>query len=197
MLRAHLEHVIRAAAVVAGEDEIVIVGSQAILGQFPDAPAPLLTSLEVDLFPRNNPENAEKVDGALGDGSQFHAEFGYYAHGVGPETAKLPSGWEERLVEVVVPRRPGGKGHFKGLCLEVHDLVASKCAATRDRDWEYVQDAIAHGLVDVETLLARARELPVPGAERARVERMVRGIVARVEDAERYVQSAKPHRGGS
>lgn len=185
MLRAHLEHVIRAAAVVAGEDEIVIVGSQAILGQFPDAPAALLTSLEADLFPRNNPENAAKVDGALGDGSQFHAEFGYYAHGVGPETAKLPAGWEERLVEVVVPRGPGGKGHVKGLCLEVHDLVVSKCAASRDRDWDYVQVAIAHGLVDVETLIARARELPVPVAERTRVEKMVRGIVARVENAER------------
>jgi hypothetical protein len=31
--------------------------------------------------------------GALGDGSPFHAAFGYYAHGVGPETAKAPAGW--------------------------------------------------------------------------------------------------------
>ncbi|MGH2838606.1 MAG: DUF6036 family nucleotidyltransferase [Thermoleophilaceae bacterium] len=184
MRRADLEHVIRAAAVVAGEDEIVIVGSQAILGQFPDAPAALLASLEADLFPRNNPEKAEKVDGALGDGSQFHAEFGYYAHGVGPETAKLPGGWEERLVELVVPRGPADAGDVRGLCLEVHDLVISKCAASRDRDWEYVRQAIAHKLVDVEILLARAEELPVSVAERTRVKKMVRGILARVKNAE-------------
>jgi hypothetical protein len=39
--RAQLEHVIRAAAAVTGEDEIVIIGSQAILGAHPDAPGEL------------------------------------------------------------------------------------------------------------------------------------------------------------
>lgn len=38
MTRGQLEHVIRAAAAIAGDREIVVVGSQAILGQFPDAP---------------------------------------------------------------------------------------------------------------------------------------------------------------
>jgi hypothetical protein len=36
--REDLEHIVRAAATVAGDDEIVVVGSQAILGQFPNAP---------------------------------------------------------------------------------------------------------------------------------------------------------------
>ncbi len=35
MTRQQLEHLIRAAAVLCGEDEIVVIGSQAILGQFP------------------------------------------------------------------------------------------------------------------------------------------------------------------
>lgn len=35
MRRRDLEHIIRAAADIADDDEIVVLGSQAILGQFP------------------------------------------------------------------------------------------------------------------------------------------------------------------
>ena len=41
MRRADLEHVVAAAAQTVGEDEFVVVGSQAILGSYPDAPASL------------------------------------------------------------------------------------------------------------------------------------------------------------
>ena len=41
MTRSELEHLIRAAADIANDDDIVVIGSQAILGQFPDAPATL------------------------------------------------------------------------------------------------------------------------------------------------------------
>ena len=52
MRRDQLEHIIRAAAAVTGENEFIVVGSQAILGQYPDAPAPLLISMEADLYDR-------------------------------------------------------------------------------------------------------------------------------------------------
>jgi len=94
--RDELEHVIAAAADVTGEAELVVVGSQAILGPFPDAPQSMLRSMEADLYPRRAPEKADDIDGSLGDGSRFHRTFGYYAHGVGPETAKAPAGWEMR-----------------------------------------------------------------------------------------------------
>ncbi len=69
MRRTELEHVIRAAAAVAEGDEIVVIGSQAILGQFPDAPDSLLISREADVYPRNHPERGDEIDGSLGDGS--------------------------------------------------------------------------------------------------------------------------------
>jgi hypothetical protein len=50
-------------------DEIVVIGSQAVLSQFPDAPEELLRSLEADVYPKNDPERAIEIDGALGDGS--------------------------------------------------------------------------------------------------------------------------------
>ena len=49
MTRAELEHAIRAACDIAKDTAVVVFGSQAILGQFPDAPAGLRQSVEVDL----------------------------------------------------------------------------------------------------------------------------------------------------
>jgi hypothetical protein len=49
--RQQLEHVIRAAAEITDEYEIVVVGSQSILGTFPHPPARCVLSMEADLFP--------------------------------------------------------------------------------------------------------------------------------------------------
>ena len=90
MKRAQLEHILRAAGTIADDMDIVVVGSQAVLGSVPDPAAAMLVSMEADVYPRNHPERADLIDGSIGEGSPFHATFGYYAQGVGPETAKLP-----------------------------------------------------------------------------------------------------------
>lgn len=56
MNRKQLEHIIRAAGAIAEVDELIVIGSQAILGACPDAPAELLMSREVDLYPPKEPE---------------------------------------------------------------------------------------------------------------------------------------------
>lgn len=175
MRRAELEHVIRAAAAVAEDEEIVVIGSQAILGQFPDAPASLLVSREADIYPRNHPERGDEIDGSLGDGSYFDSSYGYYAHAVGPETATLPAGWEGRLIEVRNPNTGGATGW----CLEIHDLLLSKCVAGRERDWDFVGEALRHHLADAEELRHRAGELPLSTGEIEAVRETVDGIVAR------------------
>jgi len=50
MQRPQLEHLIRAAAGITGATEIVVIGRQAVLGQFPDAPDDLLVSIEAGVF---------------------------------------------------------------------------------------------------------------------------------------------------
>lgn len=180
MRRDAFEHVIAAAAEVCGEREIVVIGSQAILGSCADPPATMLFSMEADLYPLNDPSKAEEIDGSLGDGSPFHATYGYYAHGVGPETAVAPAGWEERLVRVEIPPRVGQKTAPVALCLEAHDLVLAKCAAGRDRDWEFAGDALAANLVQIEELFGRIRDLPEPPADREHVRKMLEGVYARV-----------------
>jgi hypothetical protein len=180
MRRADFEHVIGAAADASGEQQIVVIGSQAILGSHPEAPASLLGSMEADVYPRRDPAKAEEIDGVLGDGSPFQGEYGYYAHGVGPETVKAPAGWEERLVEVPIPPRPGQSTGAVAFCLEVHDLVLSKAAAGRERDWDYVEEALKAGLVDHAELLGRVGDLPIDAAGHAHVRRMLEGIACRI-----------------
>jgi hypothetical protein len=160
MTRAQLEHLIRAAAVISTDNTIVVVGSQAILGQFPEAPASMRVSMEADLFPFHLPERADVIDGSIGELSPFHQTFGYYAHGVGERTAILPVGWKERLV----PIENVNTGGARGLCLEVHDLLVSKVLAGRDKDLEFLRDAARHGLANAETLQGR---LAVVSAEPA------------------------------
>lgn len=53
MQRHQLEHIIRAASTIADDDEIIIVGSQSILGAYAQAPDELLVSEEADVYPRH------------------------------------------------------------------------------------------------------------------------------------------------
>lgn len=144
-----LRHILRAAAAVTGETVFVVIGSQAILGSHPDAPRSLRKSVEGDTYPKNHPDKAIEVDGAIGELSPFHHEFGYYAHGVGPETATLPDGWEQRLVEFQVNDPLG----TIGLCLEKHDLTFSKLAAGREKDFEFIRELLKHRLINRGELL--------------------------------------------
>jgi hypothetical protein len=151
MTREQLEHLIRACASIVEDDDLVIIGSHSILGQFPDAPDELRISYDADMYPRTHPERADLIDGAIGELSPFHRTFGYYAQGVGEQTAVLPSGWEQRLIPVRNARTRGATGW----CLEVHDLVVSKYAANRQKDREFVRAAIRHGFVEHQTLTER------------------------------------------
>ena len=158
MNQAALEHIVRAAAAITNERDIVVIGSQALLAQFPDAPASLLTSIEADVFPQANPAKSILIDGAIGELSSFHQTFGYYAHGVDETTATLPPGWQDRLV----PLRNENTGGATGWCLEVHDLAASKLVAGREKDAEFVRLLLREGMVVVTTLASRVAALPLP-----------------------------------
>jgi hypothetical protein len=165
--RAHLEHLIRAAGAIANDDDLVVIGSQAILGQFPDPPASLTASMEADLYPRHHPERADDIDGAIGEGSSFHALYGYYAQGVGPETATLPAGWEGRLVRLSTP---GTRG-VTGWCLEAHDLAVAKLVAGRRKDLDFVQELARHCMIERARLDELVNGLPVTDAVKELVRR--------------------------
>ncbi len=155
-MRHQLEHIIRASAGNADVRDIVVIGSQSILGSHPDAPAELTVSMEADVFPKDAPERAILIDGAIGELSLFHETFGYYAHGVDETTAVLPDGWKERLVKVANENTMGAVGW----CLEVHDLAVSKLAAARDKDLAFVEAMLRNKLITSATLRQRLAVTP-------------------------------------
>jgi len=160
---AELEHAIRAACRVSGDTEVYVFGSQAILGSFPEAPASLLRSAEADIQPKNRPEATVLVDGALGEDSDFHRLHGFWVHGVEMAVAALPGGWESRTVPV---SHPVGTRGGTGLCVEPHDLAASKLVAGRDKDLEFADALLREGLIDSAVLGRRLDAIP-PGHEDA------------------------------
>ncbi len=125
--------------------------SQAILGAHPEARPPLTDSIEADVFSRDEPQLTDAVDGAIGEGSAFHATFGYYAHGVAENTATLPAGWKNRLVPV---RNENTRGAV-GWCLEPHDLAVSKLAAGRKKDLVFVGALLRQRFAKAEIIRER------------------------------------------
>jgi len=163
--RRDLEHIIRAAGAIAESAELIVLGSQAILAAYPDAPGQLLVSQEVDVYPRDDPSKADLIDGSIGELSPFHEQFGYYAHGVGPDTATLPPDWQARLI----PVQNENTGGVKGLCLHPSDLAVSKLVAGREKDRQFVADLLKHRLVSEDELRQRTSQLEEDLASRALV----------------------------
>lgn len=174
MNRAALEHILRAAAAIANERDLVVIGSQAILGQFPEAPEALLVSIEADVYPRHAPEKSDLIDGAIGELSAFHQTFGYYAHGVDETTATLPAGWTERLV----PIQNENTGDAIGWCLEVHDLAVSKLVAGRERDMAFVAVLVRERMVDPAVLHARVEALVLPDVQAAALQQRLATVTS-------------------
>ena len=170
MTRDQLEHLIRAAAAISGEDEIVIVGSQSILGKFPDAPSVLRVSVEADLFPREHPEKSDLIDGSIGEGSFFHETFGYYAQGVDENTSTLPAGWKSRLIPINSPATRGATGW----ALDPHDLMIAKYVAGREKDRVFTSEAAKHRLLDERVLRERFKETTLAPDVAAAVEERIR-----------------------
>lgn len=159
MTREQLEHVLRAASRIADETDVLVIGSQSILGSHTDGelPAEATTSMEADIAFFDDPGDtkADLVDGAIGELSRFHETFGYYAQGVSVTTAVLPSGWQDRIVVLDTPGTEPGRG----LCLDSHDCVVSKLAAGREKDVAFADALARERLIDLDVLASRVETL--------------------------------------
>ncbi len=171
MNREQLAHILRAASKIADAPDVLVIGSQSILGSYSEDELPLRAwmSPEADIAFFDDPDNvkSDAVDGAIGEGSDFETAFGVYGQGVSITTADLPEGWRDRLVpfdrEDALPSR--------AMCLDAHDLVVAKLVANRDKDIEFAKDLVGAELVSCETLRERAELLPlVRGRRRAVVQ---------------------------
>jgi hypothetical protein len=170
MTREELEHIIRASGEVTDQYEFVIVGSQSILGPVPRPEAVFTMSAEADIYPLQAPELADQIEGALGEGSPFHETFGYYAQGVGPETAVLPQGWMRRVHRV----QSEATNQRVGYCLDLVDLFLSKAAAGRDKDREFCIAMLEHAYVDSAQALNRVADMPLEREQQRKLSAAIR-----------------------
>lgn len=157
MNKEQFEHTVRAAGAILGENEVLIIGSQAIHAsinfELPEAER----SIEVDISRLDDEDGtwADLIDGSIGELSVFQDTFGYYAQGVTPQTATLPSGWRKRLVPYLTP----GTNGVTARCLEPNDLWISKAIAGRPKDREFCKALVDQNLVEEKTLRRRLKKV--------------------------------------
>jgi hypothetical protein len=179
MRRDQLEHAIRTACQIIGRPEVIVVGSQAILGTFreDELPGQATMSGEVDILPiaDSNEETAQladRIEGVAGELSPFEQLHGFSIDGVDLQTSALPEGWRDRLVKVQNANTAGPADglQFTGWCLDKEDLCVAKLCALREKDQNFVSELLRAGLVDsglIATRLATVPERYGPNAERA------------------------------
>lgn len=186
MTREELEHIIRASADITDQYEFIIIGSQSILGPVPYPEEVFTVSMEADIYPLLDPGLADKIDGAIGEGSQFHQTYGYYAQGVGPETAALPQDWMQRVHRVQNSNTQGRIGY----CLDVLDLFLAKAAAAREKDREFCMALLQYGYVTTTTVLQLVPHMPLDDKAQKALRATIRRWAKALRDAGHKIPEA-------
>ena len=162
-----LVETVRAIARLFKSDKVFIIGSQSILLSWPDAPALLRTSGEIDAYPENakiweierkrlDPEDdaeaSEEISVLFGEGSKFHREHGFYIDGVDENTARLPADWTTRAIYKTVDV-DGKQVLAVAPCAE--DVIVSKLARPSEKDKEFVEAYNAMRPLDRDVIVNR------------------------------------------
>jgi hypothetical protein len=104
MNRVDLLHLIRAACDLLEVDEVVVIGSQAILATRAEdeLPQQATVSREADIAAWDDPDNSlsHLLSGVLGQDSAFDRLHGYFVDGVSADTAQLPLYWQRRAIRL-------------------------------------------------------------------------------------------------
>lgn len=179
MTREELEHIIRASADITDQYEFVIIGSQSMLGAVPRPPEVFTVSMEADIYPLLAPDLADQIDGAIGEGSSFHETHGYYAQGVGPETAALPQDWMCRMHRV----QNSNTNDRIGYCLDVLDLFLAKAVAARDKDREFCMALLQYGYVTLGAVFDLVPQMSLDDKEQKKLRATIRRWAKAVRDA--------------
>lgn len=153
MKRTLLNELLREVELITGERELVLIGSQAIHATVADVPAEVVMSRECDLLFDESDPIVAALDAHLGPDSERAAEHLVHVDTVSASFPFLAPGWEQRLV-------PFGPVAPHVRCLELHDLVLSKLAAGRLKDFELITVLLDRHLADLELVRERIANIP-------------------------------------
>src|SRR5437867_104598 len=116
MRRSQLEEIMRAASAVVARKEFILFGSQSVHAITDGPPVDVLVSRECDVWLRDEPAMPESLKRELGVDSPFRQAKGFYLDPLPPDLPMTPTGWEQRLVDLMVD-------DIRVRCLEIHDLI--------------------------------------------------------------------------
>ena len=171
MRKEQLIELTRRVAQISGVELPIICGSQAVFAHLTLAPEIVSRSVECDyLFTALDRETRNRVLDQIGIDSEFREREGYYADPLGLFTVVLPPCWQERLKPLT-----DEDGRVVAYCTELYDTAFSKLIAGREKDFEFLDEIIMRGLLDLRSFAERiraAKELPQATAIASRLERL-------------------------
>lgn len=162
MNRDDINRLLTEAMKITNHRDYVIIGSLSVLGAVAHPPITMTGSIDVDLYPKNDPGRAFEIAEKLGLGSTFEQAYGYYADAVSPMLPTLPEGWEQRLIRVAFDS--GVAAWF----LEPNDAGISKYVRSEPRDREWIRAGLKVGILSIPTIEYRLRETIMESDERQR-----------------------------
>jgi hypothetical protein len=185
-----LERTVRAIATEFKSDTVFIIGSQAILAEWPEAPPTMTASPKIDAFPANaklwetqekakhpgeDPEASEHINALFGEGSQFHRTHGFYIDGVDENTATLPADRQTRAI-----MRPVAVGDrlVTAIAPCPEDIIVSKLARLDDKDKKFILAFHAVRPLDPDVIESRIRSSRMDLAVANRAVAYIRALAA-------------------
>jgi hypothetical protein len=185
-----LERTVRAIAAEFKSDTVFIIGSQAILAGWPEAPPTMTGSPEIDAFPANakiweveekakhpgeHPEASEHINALFGEGSRFHETHGFYIDGVDEDTATLPVDWRTRAIAL---RIAVGDRLVTAIAPCPEDIVVSKLTRLDEKDKKFILAFHAVRPLDPNVLEGRIRSSRMDLAVADRAIAYIRALTA-------------------
>ena len=174
MTKAEFEDLLKRAGKIAKDRDFFLIGSQSLRGTCPAIPRDFPKTIEADLYPKRHPQAWSLLRAELGNQSKFFRQRGYYLDCVDPGLATLPDGWTERLIPFRTPRTGG----VTAWCLDPNDLFASKLAAWREKDRQFLRAMLRRKLARPGIVKRRIEELPVSSSHRSELAELLVKLAA-------------------
>lgn len=150
MRRSQVLIALQEAQRLIGHTDFVVIGSLSILGldEGDGIPDDMSMSIDIDCYTRADPPRIYDVQAALGEGSAFQREHGYFVDAVSPKLPTLPHGWEGRMALVE-------KAGLRVWFLDPDDAAVSKYARGEPHDVRWIRAGLRSGWVSLPKVRAR------------------------------------------
>jgi hypothetical protein len=153
--KEQLEEILRAASALAARKEFILFGSQSVHAITNQPPVEVLMSRECDVWLNEEPAVQDLLKAELGVESAFQQSKGFYLDPVPPDLPMVPLQWQQRLRDWMI-------GDIRIRCLEIHDLIVSKLAAARLKDYEFIAAVLTSKLANAGEVIRRIQTFPDP-----------------------------------